>query len=393
MNLESSALLVRRTDHRIRDLAATVVHVTGHTNWIVVRVETNAGGIGLGEATLDGSDRYVLACLDELRARFIDAPADDIERLCAPVPGAPEGLAYAAALSAVEQALWDLLGQALEAPVHRLLGGPCRDRVRLYANINRSLIGDRSPAAFARRAAAATASGFTAVKCAPFDGLYREPFEERHGRVCIREGLARVRAVREAIGDDIDLLIDCHFRFDARTAIRVIPELEAYDPYWIEAPVSERDLEGWATVRAATTARLAGGELLIGVPAFRRFLEASRVDVLMPDVKYVGGVAALKKVGALAEAYGAQVAPHNPSGPIATLASAQVAANLRNAVILEYAWGEADWRADLVQGTERIEDGYLCISEAPGIGAGWDPTLAAAHPPQFTTPTLDRRLW
>lgn len=389
----SLAVPDRHTGFRIRDLRTTVVNATPHTNWVMVHVDTEEGPSGIGEATLGGHEDLVIACVAQLAPRFAGQSAGAIEWLCTPVPGAPGGLAYAAALSAVEQALWDLLGQELGVPVHRLLGGPCRDRIRVYANINRGTQGSRSPTAFARSAEEAVTAGFTAVKCAPFDGLFRQSLEDRQGRELVEAGLARLRAVREGIGDDIDLLIECHGRFDARTAIRVINELEAYRPYWIEAPVSERDLVGWRSVRANTRARLAGAESRTGVEAHRYFLEASGADVVMPDVKYVGGIGPLKKVAALADAWGAEVSPHNPSGPVGTLSSLHATAAITNCPILEFPWGEVDWRSDLVGGAERLRGGCLLLPKGPGLGITFDTTLAAAHPRQTITPLADLRLW
>jgi len=377
----------------IQQIDALIVNATPRTNWLFVQVETVEGLRGYGEATLVGFEDLVLAGLALLAPRFTGQSAHEVERLCQLQPGLPGGLALAAALSGIEQALWDIKGKAFNAPVYQLLGGACRPAVRLYANINRSLRTDRSPAAFADHARRAVSEGFTAVKCAPFDGLLRVPLEEPEGRRLYGEGLARVEAVRQAVGSDIDLMVDCHWRFDLRTALRVLPDLEALRLYWLEAPVSERDLDALAAVRAATLARLAGGEHLSGVKAFQAYLEASQVDVVMPDVKYTGGLSGLRKVGALAEAAGSAVAPHNPSGPVASLASLHAAAAMPNAFILEYAWGECDWRAELVGGGERLHNGHMLLPEMPGLGVDFNHALAEAHPRQPIVPMLDPRLW
>jgi galactonate dehydratase len=377
----------------IERLEALIVNATPRTNWTFIQVETEDGLRGYGEATLVSFEDVVLASLELLKPRFLGQSAHEIERLCRLQPGVPGGLAYAAALSGIEQALWDIKGQALHAPAYQFLGGACQSSIRLYANINRSLREDRSPAAFARQAQAAVAAGFGAVKCAPFDGLVREPLEHAESRQLYRDGLARIEAVRQAVGDEIDLMVDCHWRFDLRTALRVLPDLEAFDLFWLEAPVTEKEPEAWATVRRRTPMRLAGAEHLVGLRAFDAFMRASGADVVMPDVKYTGGLSGVKKIGALAEAAEVAVAPHNPSGPVACLASAQVAAAMPNTLILEYAWGEADWRADLVGGRERIENGRLLLPDAPGLGVDFNHELAQAHPRQPIRPMLDPRLW
>ena len=333
----------------ITAIRTSVVFVTQRTNWAFVLVDADDGRTGIGEATLDGHEEQVLAEVRAATPRFVGQPAAPLANLTRPHPGAFGGLAHAAANSAIEQALWDLAGQRLAVPVSELLGGTARSSVRAYANVNRSLLADRSPAAFAMAAQESVSAGFDAVKCAPFDGLRWEPEEDRRGGALIAAGLDRLHAVREAIGPEVDLLVECHGRFNPRTAAAVLPRLAALRPYWIEAPVPERDLEGWRRVRDATDARLAGGEMLVGLAAHRLFIEASGVDVIMGDVKYCGGIATLRDVGALADAYGIQLAPHNPSGPVSTAATAHVGAAMPHVVpIMEFAWGEADWRAALV---------------------------------------------
>lgn len=376
----------------ITAIRTSVVFVTQRTNWMFVLVEADDGRTGVGEATLDGHEDQVLAEVRAATPVFVGQPAVPLSMLVRPHPGAFAGLAHAAANSAIEQALWDLLGQRLGVPVSELLGGAGASSVRAYANVNRSLLSDRSPSAFAAAARQAVGAGFDSVKCAPFDGLRWEPEEDRRGGALIAAGLARLHAVREAIGPDVDLLIECHGRFNARTAAAVMPRLAALRPYWIEAPVSERDLEGWRRVRDATDARLAGGEMLVGLAMHRRFMEASGVDVIMGDVKYCGGISGLRDVAALADAFGIELAPHNPSGPVSTAATAHVAAAMPHVVpIMEFAWGEAGWRASLVGGAEAIDGGRVRVSTGPGLGVTLDHGVAAAHPYRETPVAPD--LW
>lgn len=366
----------------ITRIDTSVVNVSDRTNWFFVHVETTEGDRGTGEATLGSFESALDGNIDYVRrlliGRQITAPGE-----CCGVflrPSAPGGILYAAALSAVEQAVWHILGMRAGLPVWQLLGGRRRDRIRAYANINRALITDRSASAFASAATRACEAGFTAVKCAPFDDVVRRPIEERADWHRTAAGFERVDAVRDAIGPDRDLLIDCAWRFDARTATRVLQRLVDVNPYWVEAPVSEHDLDGWRRVRRRTELRLAGGEMLTGLATFREFIDRTDVDVVMPDVKYAGGIDGLRKIGAIAESYGVQVSPHNPSGPVATLASLQVAATLADVPIIEYAWGEADWRGDLVQGAERLEDGTLLIPDSPGLGGLFDFGVGQRHP-------------
>ncbi len=167
--------------------------------------------------------------------------------------------------------------------------------------------------------------------------------------------------------------------------------MEAIDPYWIEAPVPERDLEGWRRVRDSTSARLAGGEFLVGLEAHRRFIEATGVDVVMPDVKYCGGIGGLAQVTALAASFGTEVAPHDPSGPVATAATAHAALASATPQIVEFAWGETSWRSELVGGRETVEGGRIWLDGRPGLGVALDEAFAAGHPFEETPVSAD--LW
>lgn len=375
----------------IRDITCTVINATVQTNWVFVFVHTDEDLVGVGEATLDGHEAHVVAELGVAKREFLGKSADEIVRLCRPLPGAFAGLVTAAVTSGIEQALWDIKGRSLDVPVVQLLGGAHRRRIRTYANLNRSMHSDRSIGAFGAAAAAAVADGFTAVKIAPFDGLRWEPEQDRRARRLIDLAAERVHVVRSAAGPEVDVLIDCHGRMNPRTATVVLREFENASPYWVEAPVPEGDVDAWRRVRRATSMRLAGGEFLMGLEANRRFLARSGVDVLMADVKYCGGIAALQAIARIAESYGVELSPHNPSGPVATLASVHVAANAPNVPILEYAWGEIDWRSQLAGGAERLEAGSLEVPTAPGLGIDLDAKILAAHPMSETP--IARDLW
>ncbi len=376
---------------RIAAIRTAVVHVTTRTNWVFVLVETDDDRLGVGEATLDGHEPQVSAEVAAAARELAGQPAIPTLPALRPHPGAFGGLAHAAARSAIEQALWDLLGQRFGAPVSELLGGPASGAVRLYANVNRSTLASRSPEAFAAAARGAVSAGFRAVKVTPFDGLRWEPEQERPARALIDAGLARIHAVRAEVGPGVDLLIDCHGRFNPRTAVVVVREMEAIDPYWIEAPVPERDLEGWRHVRDSTNARLAGGEFLVGLEAHRRFIAATGVDVVMPDVKYCGGIGGLMAVTALAASFGTAVAPHDPSGPVSTAATAHAALASGADQIVEFAWGETTWRSDLVSGGETLDGGRYVLADRPGLGVQLDETLAALHP--FAETPVSPDLW
>jgi galactonate dehydratase len=347
-------------------------------NWIFLQVRTDEGVTGLGEASHSGDDRLLLAAVSSLAARIVGRSPLDIHALWREMTRLDGGRIVGTALSAIEQALWDIRGQTLDVPVYDLFGGMVRDDIRVYANINRSL-GDRSPEGFARHAAAAAAAGFTAIKIAPFDEL-RELARVRSGAgAAWRAGVARVAAVRRAIGAGVELAIDCHGRMEASEAIEVGKALADLDLLWYEEPVAARLTEDLADVRSAVGMTTASGETLFGVEGFAPFLVERVVDVLMPDVKHCGGLGECRAIAEAARVRGLLVAPHNPSGPLASAATAQVCAGMANFLILEHAWAEVPWRADLLDPPERIVGGCLQLSGLPGLGHRLDEAAVAAH--------------
>ncbi len=356
--------------------------------WVFVLVRSDGGLTGYGEGTHSGNDAALAALVrDRLGPVLVER-----SRSCGTVQNLTAGLldtihaagdprrsrVLATAVSAVEQALWDLAARAAGQPLHQALGGRrAAEPVTLYATLNRGIF-DRTPEGFARAARLAANEGFYAVKCAPFDGVASggEPGAAR--LAAIELGIERAAAVRDAIGDDVDLMIDCHGRFTEPEAIEVAARLAALRLRWLEEPVPfEPDPAALARVRRASPVPIAAGELMFGIEAFRPLLDAGAADVLMPDVKHCGGLAAAREIAALAAQYGVAIAPHNPSGPISTLASAHLCAALSNAPLLEYAWGEVPWRALLLQPAEMIDRGRLVVPPGPGLGAQIDgPTLA-----------------
>jgi len=369
---------------RIRNLETVSVRVNHRGDWLFVRLSTDEGLVGLGEAALGGGgperDRLVATilqqqCLPLLRGCDPCAVSATIATLRPLV----RGFAGATAISACEQALWDIAGQAAGLPVHRMLGGPTRERLPLYANINRATV-ERTPEGFAQNAAAAVAEGFTAVKAAPFDGMERRRVRDRDQQARVRRGLDCVAAMRAAVGPEVELLVDCHSNFDVATALTVAAELRTLGVMWFEEPVPTEDREALARLRPQVAdLELIGGEQLWGLEGFWPYLAAGLWDVIMPDVKHCGGIAALLAIGGLAAARNVGVAPHNPSGPVAMAASAQAAAALPHLRALEYAWGEVPWRAALVAPPERIVAGDLLLPDGPGLGIALDEETLSQH--------------
>jgi len=371
---------------RITDLELVTLRVNHRGDWLHVRLTTDEGLSGIGEVSHGGfgpeRDAIVATILTrQCRPLLLGNDPRIVQAALVPLQSLVDGLATATAVSACEQALWDLAGKAAGLPVYRLLGGPVRDRIPLYANINRAVV-SRVPEEFAREAAAAVAAGFRAVKCAPFDGMDRRRVRDRDQRERIAQGISCVAAMREAVGPEVEVYVDCHSHFDVPTAINVAHALHDLGVWWFEEPVPTEDLEALREVRphvAALGMELIGGELLYGAGGFWPYLAAGVWGCIMPDVKHCGGIAALAAIAAAATARGVAVAPHNPSGPVSLAASAQIAAALPHLRALEYAWGEVPWRAEAVVPAERIEDGAYLLPDVPGLGVALNTETIASH--------------
>jgi galactonate dehydratase len=370
---------------KIADVRVLGVRVNHRGNWVFVEVETDDGIVGLGEASQSGDDAALAFLIRRsLRPKLLGRDPSSVEAIwrdlaSRPAGGTIDGRLEATALSAVEQALWDVNGRALGVPVHRLLGGAVREQIRLYANVNRHVT-DRAPAGFARAARAAVAGGFTAVKLAPFDGVHWAQRDRAEAGALLARGIERVAAVREAVGPEVELMVDCHERLNLEMALGVARDFERLGVVWFEDPTEPTDdLDGLRALRRATDLPLVTGERLFGRAAFWPLLRSGAVGTIMPDVKHCGGLWEGKKIAAMAEAARVMVSPHNPSGPIATLASAHLAATLPNFSRLEYAWGEVPWRAALTRPAEAVVGGELPVPQAPGLGATLDPAVLEAH--------------
>ena len=375
----ASALPFGQAERRLRitGMELLVVRVTGRTNWIFVRLATNDGITGLGEASMGRRTEFpeMAPFFDLVRDRSPFEIESYRQRGRAAAAG---GRVPATAFSALEQAQWDLVGRALGAPVYELAGGAVRRELPAYANINRATA-DRSPAGFAANARQAVADGFRALKAAPFDGF--PALEQPAGEVesATELGIACIEAMRAAIGPEIDLKIDVHSNFDVPLAIEVARRLEPQALSWYEEPVPPTDLESTKAIKDGIRQTMAGGEFLFGIEGFAPLCRERAVDIIMPDVKHCGGITELGKIATVAELDGVLVSPHNPSGPVSTMASAQVCARLSNFDILEYQWNEAPWRGDLVDPPERFENGILQVPDGPGIGVTLNDALVREH--------------
>ncbi|WP_343517916.1 mandelate racemase/muconate lactonizing enzyme family protein [Sphingomonas sp.] len=353
------------------------IPVNHRGDWILVRLGGGGALKGLGDASHGGDDARTIAYLrrfaELLRGRSIFDVEWFRQATAKAIATEPRASAIVAA-SALEQCLWDLIGHALEVPVHDLFGGRLRDSIPLYANINRSTI-QRTPDGFARMAEKAVAGGFDAIKLAPFDAIPADPAQRGDIRQLTDQGVACAAAVRQAIGPGRRLLIDAHSRFTREQGIELAARLAPLDLYWLEEVTPADPITDLAAINRAAAMPTAGGEAVRGIAAFYDYIRAGAVDIAMPDVKICGGMLELRKIAALAEAAGLDVSPHGPASPVGNLAAAHVAATLPNFQILEHAFGEVSWRDELLAEGEPIRRGSLLLGFGPGLGASLNEQL------------------
>ena len=277
------------------------------------------------------------------------------------------------ALSAVETALWDILGKTLNVPVYQLLGGKVRDKVRIY--VNGWFAGAKEPKEFAEKAKEAMERGVTALKWDPFGKNYLELSSSE-----LNQALNCVAAVRESVGSEVDLLIEGHGRFNIPTAIKIAKELEPFRPMLFEEPVPPDNLEALKEVRSKSLVAISAGERLYTRWDYRRMFDLMAADYIQPDVSHAGGILELKKIAAEAESRYIPFAPHNPSGPAANAATLQLAANCPNFSILEIMYSDVDYRKAITNEELNYKDGYIEIPNKPGLGIELNEEECQKHP-------------
>lgn len=347
-------------------------------NWVFVKVETDEGICGLGEATVGLNTLPAESAVREIRHLCIGWDPRDIHALWDHLYKSmylAEGQIQRAAMAGIEIACWDILGKSLGVPVYQLLGGKCRDGgIRAYAN--GWYRGPRDPAFFAERAQAVVEMGYTALKFDPFGRAHRTlPKEEE------RRSFALIEAVKSAIGDSADIIIEGHDRFTVSTAIRIGKRLEDYEPLWFEAPILSTDIDGLVEVAEAIPVPIGVGERFQTLGQFAKLLAHRRIDVVTPEMIDMGGLWPTREVASIAGAHQALVAIHNARGPIATAVNCHIDVTLPNFLIQEtFEDFNEDWTRELILGAPKVHRGYLHVSDAPGFGIELNEALAAKHP-------------
>lgn len=361
-------------------ITAVKKHVLG-TSWrnnVFIEVETDEGITGIGEASVANREEASMAYLDIAVERYvIGADPFNTEAIWwrmftgdfirgGPVAGT--------VMSAVDIACWDIKGKALGVPVYKLLGGAVRPRIKCYAN--GWYTAGRTPEAVADRAQVVLDKGYKAMKIDPFGPGYMELSRDEFNL-----SIDIIRKLREAVGPDIEILVEGHGRFSPSTAVKVGKALEEFEPSWFEEPLPWDHIDRYHEVRAKVNIPISGGEHFQTRFGCREMFEKEAVDIFQPDVLYFGGITEMKKAAATAETHSVLMAPHNSYGPVCTTASAHLDFSTNNFKIQEvFDDFNEPHVLEAVPGTPRVVNGYIELPDKPGLGIELDKDVIAAHP-------------
>lgn len=334
------------------------------SNWAFIKVETDEGLYGWGEASLGGNEKALEGMIEDLKRLVKGRNPLEIEKLMFEVYRDiywKGGAVLMSALSGIEIALWDIMGKFFNTSVYTFFGGKMRDKVKMYANA--WFIGAREPEEFAAKAKKTAALGIKALKWDPFGASHMTITNEQ-----MEKTINIVGAVREAVGPSVDLLIECHGRFNPTTAVQISRELEQFKPMFMEEPCVPDNMASTAYVRKHSHIPVAAGERGYTKYAFQEMFDMDAVDYVQPDVFHTGGLMEGKKIAAMAEAKHIMVSYHNPSGPVSNAAILQLAATVPNFFIHEIMLTDGSFRKKITNEEVHFEDGYILIPDKPGIG-------------------------
>jgi galactonate dehydratase len=366
----------------ITDIKTVVVNAQMR-NWVFVKVETDQPGLyGWGEGTLEWKTRAVTGCVEDLKPMLVGRDPTRIEFLWQVMYRHSFwrlGVIGTTAISAIEQACWDILGKELGVPVYRLLGGRVRDRVRMYTHLGmgemKAVYETVEAGPLIDRAHAVIEKGYRALKVVIVP--YSQPLT---GLPAVRHFAAMMQKLREAVGPEIDIMVDFHGRTTTGQAIEYIRAVEDYHPLFCEEPVPPENADALLEVRRSVRVPIATGERLATRWEFRRVCELQACHVLQPDLSHCGGLLEARKIASMGEAYLMGVAPHNPNGPIANAAALHFDLATPNFLIQEDMLGDVPWRFDVVQADLRSEQGHWLPPEKPGLGVEVNEAEARKHP-------------
>jgi galactonate dehydratase len=357
-------------------------------NWIFVKVETDQPGlVGWGEATLEWHTRAVVGAIDDISTLIVGEDPRRIEHLWQMMFRQHfwhgSGIVRSTAISGIDIALWDLLGKTMGVPCHELWGGRVRDFVRLYCHLGGGRMEDFYETSvfdaprFADLATQAVSNGYSAFK-----SMAVPPTSCLEGLRQVNAAESVVSAMREAVGPDIDIMVDCHARQSPAMGLLFAKALDKYGLYFFEEPCWPEHLDGLARICAAVSTPIATGERLTHITQFRDLFAAHGCSVVQPDITHCGGLSSVRKVAALAEAYGIAVAPHNPQGPISTAAAFELGFSESNFAICETVSNDVEWRNDVVVSSHPLDPKTRQVtpSSKPGLGIEVNEAEIAKHP-------------
>lgn len=363
----------------------------GLRNYLFLRLRTDTGIAGVGEGTLEWQEKTVETLAHEwVEGRVLGRDPFDLEAIIGSMvrDQYQGGSTIMTAISAVEIALWDIIGKACNQPVYRLLGGRYHTRLPAYANGWYG--GASTPQEYAQRAREAAGRGYHALKFDPFGTAWKDLTPEE--TECAVDTVA---AVREAVGPAVGLMIEFHGRLAAGSAVAMIRQLERFHPLWCEEPVAPECLDLLAEVKRQVQTPLAAGERLYTLADFYRLTSLRAADVVQMDIAHCGGILAAKKVAAMAAAQDIRVAPHCSIGPVALAACLHFDVSTPNFMIQEaFAEFDVPWRDQLVCGWNPICRGELVLHDTPGLGIELNEPAIAQHPYVANAfPSLWDRAW
>lgn len=357
-------------------------------NWIFVKVLTDQPGLwGWGEATLEWHTRSVVGAVEDLQTLLIGEDPRRIEHLWQMMYRQHfwhgNGIVRGTAISGIDIALWDILGKSLGVPVHQLWGGPVRDSIRLYCHLGGGKMEEfyetnvTDAKRFGDLALLAVEDGFTAFKSMAVPSTM--PIE---GLAPIRYAEQCVKAMRDAVGPNIDIMVDCHARPSPRMGIQFAKALEPYDLYFFEEPCWPEAVEDIALVQRSVKTPIATGERLVTQHAFRELLERRACSVIQPDITHCGGLSEARRIAAMAEAYRIALAPHNPQGPVSTAASLEFGFATPSYIICESVHNDVPWRSDVVSEGFTVEPKGRLVKPhtRPGLGIEINEAELKKHP-------------
>lgn len=355
----------------------TLMANAGLRNYLFIRMTTDTGLTGIGEASLEWQEKTVQTlCHEWVEGRVMGRDPFDIERIIGDMirDQYQGGATIMTAISGVEIALWDIVGKACGQPVYKLLGGRYHRRIPAYANGWYG--GAVSIRDYAEQAKDAVKRGYRALKFDPFGVAWKDMDDAQR-----EAAIAMVAGVREAVGDDVGLMIEFHGRLSAGEAIRMIHALEPFKPVWCEEPIVPENIDLLVEVRRQSRLPISAGERLYTMADFARLCTLRAADVVQMDVAHCGGILISKKIAALAAVSDMRIAPHCSVGPVALAAALHVDISTPNFYVQEaFAEFDVPWRSDLVRGWNPIRHGEFFLPDAPGLGLELDDQAIADHP-------------